>query len=212
MRALLALASAAIFVLAVAAPARAESIPATPPTATSVLVDQLSTRSFGDRYVLQQWEDNLNNTFTLRILAAGDFDTLGEYEALTPLYRRAKRVKADYEMWDYGGPDMPISLQGFQELGQGDLVSGVTLTMPRFKWKNGPYTIAFIEEDSRIPQWRCSIYYYDVCRWDEGGSSFNYTAALFTIKNGRVADFQVKYDVAISGKAMDRRFKAWTRR
>ena len=212
MRLRFALIAAAALAIGAAAPANAESIPLTPPTETSVWVDQLSTRNSGDRYVLQQWEDGVNNDFILRIVAAGDYSTLGEYEALTPLYRGKKRVKADYGMWDFNGPEMPTSLQGFREVSDGDLVSGVTLSMPRFKWKDGAYTIAFIEEDSRIPQWRCSIYFYDICRWDEGGSTFDYRAALFTIKNGRISDFEVKYDVVVSGKAMDKRFNKWIRR
>lgn len=209
---LVAFAATVALSVAVSVPARADNIPLSPPTDTAVWVDQISTKNFGERYVLQQWEDDVNNTFILRIVAAGDFETLGEYEALTPLYRGKKRLKADYGMWGYNGPEMPESLQGFRDVGEGDLVSGVTLKMPRFKWKNAPYTIAFIEENSRIPQWRCSIYYYDICRWDEGGSTFDYRAALFSMRNGRITDFEIKFDVAVSGKVMDKRFTKWTNR
>ncbi len=212
MKALLTLIATVVVALAAANPAHAESIPLTPPTETSVWVDQLTARNSGERYVLQQWEDDVNNDYRLRIVAAGDNSTLGEYDALTPLYRGKKRVKADYEMWDFNGPGMPVSLQGFREVQNGDLVSGVTLALPRFKWKDGPYTVAFIEEDSTVPQWRCSIYFYDICHWDQGGSTFDYTAALFTMKDGRISDFEVKYDVFVSAKAMDKRFTKWTRR
>jgi len=210
MRVVYALAAAVLLTLVAPTQASAAGIPLTPPTATSTWVDQLSAKTSGDRYVLQQWEDDINNDFVLRIAAATGNTTLGKFEDLSPLYRGQKRIKPEYEMWSFYGPDS--FSPGFRTVAEGDLVSGLTLTMPRFKWRDGDYTIAFIEEDSRIPQWRCSIYYYDVCYWDTGGSRFDYKAALFTMQDGRAVDFEMKSDFFVSGKTMDKRFKRWTRR
>lgn len=167
-----------------------------PPLEGATAVALMEAQRGSDSYVLQQWDSPSSGT-ALRLMRAVTSPLVGPPRLgyargfdTVALYRNGKPLKkASYlSVWQvvYG----PAGTSLLPAAGWGD-GNGVTVFLPPGENRNGRFVVVLNEDSEKSAQWECSVYWYDVCRWNDGYRFLSFTALSFTMRNGQVTSFNV---------------------
>ncbi len=181
------------------------------------------------KVAIQQWESKSANEVILRIFSPNaDFENEPNWYRRT--YRVYKQVKPkvtfwvyDYaavatDPWTYWGPSRPDYKP---EPGEEKILvpvpkkskglpywdHGIDLRFDRDDFFNGNYTTLYSVKSVTKGQWRCSIYFYDVCRWDDKDTIFEWTAYMFDVRKKKIAKFRERSWTAFSGQQFEKQIQ-----
>ena len=216
-----------------AGPANANEFPDpryAPPSPDFVLVTQLAWNdktepiedcTFGDnglecvktdrfrQIVMQQWESETQDIYILRTFSPENYlfaDANDENYRRT--YRGSKVVKPrpKFSWWQYkesGFANRPSTLGAVDPDSSAPL--GFDLWFKRSDLKAGKYTALFSNRELIPSQWKCSIYYKDVCYWDKGEKTFYFTAYPFDVKNRTIVKVREVTGYANTAKQLNKK-------
>jgi len=157
-------------------------------------------------FTLQQWDVPSRDSFAINIFTPFPRKlspmVLGTDSAY--VYRNRKKRKFPIAFWkqtSVSDPSQVENLLFFED------ASGMTLEMPRSAARAGTYTILLEDDYYKRAQWDCSIYYQDVCNWNERVQFYGWRAFQFTMQDRTVTSFGIKSDDAFSTKKYRKQIK-----
>ncbi len=155
---------------------------------------------------MQQWVSEAQDLILLRVFSTGR--NIGNPEEYRRTYRGSKVIKPRPPMrswvWDQGCPNGIDScgyyLKTVVDLFDGPEHDGFDMTFKRPEFKAGNYTILFTDRDFTPAQWKCSIYYKEVCKWSSGSDIVYWDAVTFDVKSQNISKLRTQGTAALSPK------------
>ena len=198
-----------------------------PPSDGFVLVTQLEWTQkdyLKDTIVVQQWESDAEDAYNIRWFEKEDgvlYATLGEYRR-TYRGKKVAKPRPEFSMWSIDStlsnppptfkPVFTPYIRPFDWTIDGDTFDGFDLRFARSALKAGKYTVLFSDRDLVPSQWKCSIYYKEVCYWKKGSNTLYWYAYLFDVKNRSITKMREKTGFADTAKQFQKQLTTMLKR
>lgn len=156
------------------------------------------------KVIMQQWESEAQDVFILRTFSPNSF-TSGAAEEYKRTYRGDEvwKPRPQYQSWDWYWPEGTFGPSSNFELVDPRFDfrhDGFSLRFKRSNFKAGKYTVLFTDRMFSAAQWKCSVYYKEVCRWSDGWETVTWDAYTFDVKKRTISKLREKGDYAGSPK------------